>query len=81
MEIKLRQLLWWILKYRIRYPRFGNKSMHISEPNVFSGLTDHPLDRNAAPVVDLFTLIPKYFARTPVSILRIDSTFLQCFIE
>lgn len=73
MEIKLRQLIWWILKYRIRYPRFGNKSMHISEPNVFSGLTDHPLDRNAAPVADLFTLLRKYIARTPVSILSVDS--------
>ena len=73
MEIKLRQLLWQILKYRVRYPRFSNKSMHISEPNVVSGLTDHPLDRNAAPVADLFTLIRKYFARTPVSVLRVRS--------
>ena len=71
MEISYGKLLWWIIKNRVRYPKFKKKCMYHSEPNLIYGLTDHPLDYNATAVFDIFTIIRKFLARKPISILKI----------
>jgi len=65
-------MLWWIISNRIRYPRLKKRSMYLSEPNLIYGLTDHPLDINGSSIFEIFTVIRKFFARTPTSILRIN---------
>lgn len=71
MELNYFKLAWWFLKYRLLYPLFKNRSMYFSEPNVIYGLTDHPLDKNGAPVNDIFSLPRKLLARTPRSVLNV----------
>ena len=76
MEISYAKLLWWIVKSRLRYPRFKKKTMYMSEPNLIYGLTDHPLDNNATAVFDIFTIIRKFLARKPISILKVNLKIL-----
>ena len=71
MEANLFKPAWWFLKYRICYPRFKKRSMYFSEPNLVYGLTDHPLDKNGWPVLNIFTVIRQLLARKPVSILKV----------
>ncbi|MBN1882326.1 MAG: DUF4968 domain-containing protein [Deltaproteobacteria bacterium] len=71
MELNYFKLAWWFLKYRLLYPLFKSRSMYFSEPNVIYGLTDHPMDRNGAPVNDIFSLPRKLFSRTPRSVLNV----------
>ncbi len=71
MDPQIKKLIWWYIKYRARYPRIKNKSMYLSEPNSVLGLTDHPLDDDATPVSDVFSLLSKWRARKPISILSV----------
>lgn len=46
--------------------------MYLSEPNLTLGLTDHPLDKNASPVINVLSLVDIWLARTPISILKTE---------
>jgi hypothetical protein len=72
MDVNYLKLAAWIVKNRIRYPRFKNKCVDFSEPNIINGLTDHPLDKNAAPAYEIFTILRKFLARKPISVLIIE---------
>ncbi|MCK4514262.1 MAG: DUF4968 domain-containing protein [Spirochaetaceae bacterium] len=72
MNVSYRKLAAWILKYRIRYPRFRNKCMDMSEPNLVNGLTDHPLDEKGSPAYEIFTIVRKFLARKPISVLVVE---------
>ncbi len=72
MDNSIFKMLWWIVSNRIRYPRLKKRSMYLSEPNLIYGLTDHPLDVNGSSIFEIFTVIRKFLARTPISILRIN---------
>jgi len=75
MELNLAKHFRWFLKYTVQYFPHRKRSMYLSEPNLIYGLSDHPLDKNAAPFFDLFSLFRKYIARKPISILRVE--FIQ----
>ncbi|MFP4345581.1 MAG: TIM-barrel domain-containing protein [Anaerolineales bacterium] len=66
------QLVVTWLGSRIRYPDMENRVMALSEPNVRVGLTDHPLDRNGAPIFNIFSYFPRLRARKPYGILSVE---------
>ncbi len=70
-RIPIAKIIWWYIKYRLRYLRFKHKYINLSEPQLVYGLTDHPLDQFGQPIIDIFSAVYKFLARTPRSILHV----------
>ncbi len=60
-----------VLKQRLRFPRIKGKVGDL-EPNVYFGLTDHPLDVMGTPPATPFTFLMKYRGRKAASVLSVE---------
>ncbi|MHA1267394.1 MAG: TIM-barrel domain-containing protein [Candidatus Helarchaeota archaeon] len=82
-EINIWQIAWLYLKNRLRYP-FLKKKLSEFEPNLFFGYTDHPLDIQGTPILNIFNAISKLLRKKTEFVFEIilkerdRTTFVFC---
>jgi len=62
--------LWYLIKGRIRYP-FLKRRLGENNPNVYFGLTDHPLDVDGSAFFSLFTILRKINRKKASCVLQV----------
>ncbi len=62
--------LWYLIKGRIRYP-FLKRRLGENNPNVYFGLTDHPLDVDGSAFFSLFTMLRKINRKKASCVLQV----------
>jgi alpha-D-xyloside xylohydrolase len=63
--------LWYLIRGRIRYPFLKGK-LGENNPNVYFGLTDHPLDVDGSAIFSLFTILRKMNRKKASCVLQVE---------
>jgi len=63
--------LWYLIKGRVRYP-FLKRKLGENNPNVYFGLTDHPLDVDGSAFFSLFTILRKMNRKKAACVLQVE---------
>ena len=63
--------LWYLIKGRLRYP-FLKRKLGENNPNVYFGLTDHPLDVDGSAFFSLFTILRKMKRKKAACVLQVE---------